>query len=113
LDYGVVCFVDLGSVSSESGDAVIKTLFLTCALALPSANSTQPAIVSYQAAKSEQERLTDWLRKNNPGAEVFIHPEPQEEKLKEYGWERVPFTWRGNKIWIKRKPNVQKLEASA
>jgi hypothetical protein len=92
----------------------MKELFLACALALPSANFTQPAVVSYQAAKSEQERLTDWLRKNNPGAEVFIHPEPQAGKLKDYGWEKVPFTWRGNQIWIKRKPKSdKKLQASA
>lgn len=79
-------------------------LFLVCALCLPQAHFTRPAIVSYQTAKSEEEQLKDWLRKNNPDAEVFITPKGQADKLKEYGFEKVPFTWKGNEIWIQRKP---------
>lgn len=79
-------------------------IFLICAMSLPAASFTRPAIVSYHAAKSEQERLEDFLRKDNPKADVFITPKGQSKKLKEYGWERVPFTWRGNEIWIQRKP---------
>lgn len=78
-------------------------LFLAIALAMPSPWFTRPRLVPYFMA-SEEDRIRDWIKKNNPGAEVFIHPEPQEEKLKEDGWEKVPFTWRGNKIWIQRKP---------
>lgn len=55
-------------------------------------------------AKGEVDRLKEWLRKNNPDAEVFITPEGQEEKLKQYGWERVPFRYRDQEIWIQRKP---------
>lgn len=73
-------------------------------LSLPASHFTRPAIIPYQAAKSEEEQLTDWLRKNNPDAEVFIHEKPQERKLKEHGWERFPATWNGKQIWIKRKP---------
>lgn len=83
---------------------MIAEVFLVCALALPAASHTRPPIISYHATKSEQERLENWIRKNNPDAEVFIHPEPQAERLKKHGWEKVPFTWRGNEIWIQRKP---------
>lgn len=81
-------------------------VFLVCALSLPALHHTRPAIVSHVMAKSEEERLVDWLRKNNPDADVFIHEKPHVEKLKENGFEQVPFTWRGNKIWIKRKPHT-------
>lgn len=77
-------------------------------MSLPAANFTHPAIISYHAAKSEQERLEDFLHKNNPGADVFITPRGQADKLREYGWERVPFTWRKNEIWIQRKPKSDK-----
>jgi len=98
---------------------VIAELFLVGALSLPSTHHFWPAIGSHQmAGGGEVERLKEWIRKNNPDAEVFIHPNPQEEKLKENGWERVPFTWRGNKIWIQRKPvsdqkKQRRIEASA
>lgn len=91
----------------------MKEIFLICCLALPCSNFTRPAIVSYQAAKSEQERLEDWLKKNG-AEEVFIHPNPQVDKLKEHNWERVPFTWRGNQIWVKRKPKSdQRMESAS
>lgn len=95
---------------------------LICALSLPGASFTrpalvtyhQPAVTTYQMAKSEQERLEKFIRKNNPGADVFITPKGQTDKLHEYGWERVPFTWRGNEIWIQRKPKSdQKLMEAA
>jgi hypothetical protein len=69
---------------------------LLCVLALWSPFFTEDGV--------ERKKLIDWLRKSNPDAEVFIHPAPQEGKLKEAGWERVPFTWRGEKIWIRRGP---------
>lgn len=93
---------------------MIAEAFLVCALSLPSPSFTRPAIVSYQAAKSEEERLKDFIHKNDPDAEVFITPKGQEGKLKEHGFERLPFTWRGNEIWIQRKPRSdQKLLESA
>lgn len=97
LRFRMDCYTGMGDM-----DGIIA--FLICALSIPSTNFTHPAIVSYHAAKSEQESLEDFLHKNNPGAEIFIHPKPQKDKLKEVGFERVPFTWRGNEIWIKRKP---------
>lgn len=51
----------------------------------------------------ERRRLEKFLRRNDPDAEIFFTEKGQEEKLKEYGWERVPFTWRGLEIWILRK----------
>lgn len=88
----------------------MNELFLICALTLPSPHFTWPRLVSWQATESdEEERLIAWIRKNNPGAEVFIHPDPQEELLKDNHWEKLPFTHRGNKIWIKRKAGDQKM----
>lgn len=81
-------------------------LFLICALSLPSTHHTRPEITPWQMVKSEIERLKDFIHKNNPDAEIFIHPNPQEDVLRKNGWERVPFEWRGNKIWIKRKPKA-------
>lgn len=65
--------------------------------------------------KTEQEKLIDWIKKNNQDAEVYIHPNPQEDKLEKQGWERVPFTHNGNKIWIRRKPQNDRkmMETSA
>lgn len=83
---------------------MIAECFLVAALALPASYFTRPPIVSWSMAKSEEDRLRDWIRKHNEVEEIFIHPEPQEEVLHKNGWEKVPFTWRGNKIWIKRKP---------
>lgn len=84
---------------------MIPEAFLICALAVPATHHTRPRIIPWMMSEeSEKKRIEDFIKKNNPDAEVFIHPEPQEELLKNHGWERVPFTWRGNKIWIKREP---------
>lgn len=86
---------------------MIEELFLICALALPSVHHTRPSIVSYHMVKSEQEQIKDlenWLKKKNPGIEVFIHKTPQSDKLKEYGWERFPANIFDHQIWIRRKP---------
>lgn len=79
-------------------------MFLICALSVPASHFTRPPIVPWQLANSEEDRLRDWIKKNNPNAEIYIHPNPQEGKLKELGWERIPFTWNGKQIWIQRKP---------
>lgn len=87
---------------------IIAEIFLTMALALPAEHFTQPTVVRWSMARSEEEKLTEWLRKNNPDAEVFINERPQEDELKQNGWERVPINWRGKQIWIKRKPATDK-----
>ncbi len=94
---------------------MIAEAFLTCALALPAANHTRPAISYSSAMKDEVEKLKDFIHKNNPDAEIFITPHGQRDKLHEYGWERVPFNWRGNEIWIQRKPksDQKRMEESA
>jgi len=90
-----------------------------CALSLPSESFTRPAIVPYQMVKSEEEQLKyfeRWFKKKNPDIEdVFITPKGQSDKLKEYGWERVPFTIHDKEIWIQRKPrsDEKKMETSA
>lgn len=85
--------------------------FLICALSLPAKHHTRPAIVAWQMS-SEESQLRDWLHKNNPDAEIFIHPKPKRDILKEHGYEKVPFTWRGNEIWIQRKPKPgQKMQS--
>lgn len=75
---------------------------------------TRPAVVSWQAVKSDEEKIIAWIRKHNEG-EVFIHENPQEERLKNDGWERIPFTINGKQIWFKRKPvsDQKKLEECA
>ena len=83
-------------------------LFLICALCLPSPLFSRPAIVGYQAMGNEEDEIRKFLQKNNPGAEVYFTPKGQEDKLKEHGWERVPFTWKGNEVWIQRKPKSDK-----
>lgn len=93
---------------------MIAEAFLVCALAVPSLRFTRPAIISWFAAKSEESKLIDWIKKNNPDSEVFINEKPQEEKLKEYGWERFPATYKGKQIWIRRKPiSDKRIQCSA
>jgi len=89
--------------------SVVAEAVLICALSLPASHFTRPTIGPWQLMKDEIERLKDFIHRNDPDAEIFIHPEPQEEKLKEDGWERVPFTWKGNKIWIKRQPKKNQI----
>lgn len=85
---------------------MIATAFLICALApRPMSIPSATAVRVYQMMRSEEDKLVDWIRKVHPDAEVFIHPDPQEGKLKDHGWERVPMTWKGKQIWIKRKPD--------
>lgn len=88
---------------------MISELFLICAMNLPPmAWNGPPRVKAIQMMDREEQRLRDWIHKNNPDADIFIYPNPQEETLKENGYERVPFTWRGNQIWIKRKPQSDK-----
>lgn len=86
-----------------------KTI-LTCALGLSSFGWKGHTRIEGTKilAQSEEQRLRNWIHKNNPGCEIFITPKGQAEKLKEYGWEKVPFMWRGNEIWIQRKPAEDK-----
>jgi hypothetical protein len=88
---------------------------LICALSLPAANFNH-GIVSYHAMKSEEDQLKDAIRKRNPDIEdIFITPRGQSDKLKEYGWEKVPWTWKDLEIWVQRKPKSDQkmLEISA
>lgn len=82
----------------DTSDGVL--IYPPDALSAPAFNFTRPPLM----ASSEREQLIDWLRKNNPEADVFISPKVDEGKLKEQGWERVPFRWKDNEIWIQRKP---------
>lgn len=84
---------------------MIPEVFLVCALAVPSTYHSRP----WFASQDEKSKIVDWIRKWNPGSDVFIHPQPQEDKLKEDGWERFPATWKGEKIWIKRKPKSDRF----
>lgn len=89
--------------------------FLVCALALPAASFTRPAILSWFAAKSEEDRLKEWLKKPGGIEDVFITPKGAADRLREYGWERVPFTWKNKEIWVQRKPksDQHRLQESA
>jgi hypothetical protein len=83
---------------------MIASAFLLCAMALPASHFTRPPMVHWQMAKSEEEQLRDWIRENNPDAQVHISPAPPED---EHRWERAPMTWNGNGIWIKPKPKTE------
>lgn len=88
--------------------------FLLCALAIPSSNFTRPTIVSYHAAKNEEDQVKDFIRDKDPYANVLITPKADPDRMKKEGWERVPFRWKDNEIWIQRKPRSdQKLGESA
>lgn len=80
----------------------MNALFLICALALPPSSHTQPAIVSYQVMTDDE--AAERLRQIYDFEEVFIHPNPQEDKLKEHGWERFPAWINRKHVWIKRRP---------
>lgn len=103
---------------------MISEAFLCVALSLPSVTSFAPmakdwGIVWIAGSDQtpnvvrEEKKLKDWLKKGG-AEEVFIHPNPDRERLWEHGWEKVPFRWRDNDIWIRRKPNLQsRIETSA
>lgn len=83
---------------------MINALFLICALSLPAAHSGHAQMTESNQIERELKRLRDFIHKNNPDAEVFITPKGQADKLKEHGYEKIPFTWRDQEIWIQRKP---------
>ena len=109
---------------------MINEAFLICALSLPSlsarnhshfasigkdhgvvfnAGSNQKPPTELEIAH-EEAKLKSWIRKNNPDCEIYIHEKPQAELLREHGYEKVPLLWRGQQIWIRRKPTSdQKL----
>ncbi len=91
---------------------MIQEAFLLCALASPGVNYTRPPIVSHHLMSNELDDLNKMIDKLHPGAEVFITPKGQAGKLKEHGWERAPFTWKGEEIWIRRRPSSDKAKRS-
>lgn len=89
----------------------MTALFLICAMSLPSLNHTRPAITPWSMAKNEEDQLKDFIRKNEPEAEVKITPRGNSKKWKEYGWEKIPWIWKDNEIWIKRHPRAVRASA--
>lgn len=83
---------------------MICELFLICAMSLPSPNFIHPALVSYHAARSEEDLLRDNLRKHPEIEDVFITPEGTENVLRKHGWSKAPFSINGKEVWIQRKP---------
>lgn len=70
--------------------------FLLCALALPAVHFNDK-----DRLVSEIKQIKDFLNNVHPGAEVKIVPE--EQRPVDPHWERVPLTWRGYTIWIRRR----------
>lgn len=83
-------------------------LFLICALSLPSTNFTRPAIVSYHAAIRDEKDLMEDLKKHREIDDVFITPKGQADKLREHGWEQLPFSINDKEVWIQRRPKSDK-----
>ncbi len=79
---------------------MLKELFLTCAMALPSPEFTKP---DYRLSESEQREVVAWIRKHEPDLTVFVHPNPQGDVLRKYGWQKVPLKYKENEIWIQRR----------
>lgn len=85
-------------------------LFLIVALALPPRHFQHAPILPYHI-KSEEEDLIDIFKIGDEYEDVFIHENPQTEKLKENGWERFPVDYFNKQIWIKRKPRSDRKSA--
>jgi len=77
---------------------------LICAMSMPSPFFTMPQAAGHYVMHSEEDDIKAFIRKHHPEAEIFITPKGQTDKLREYGWERLPFMWRNMEIWIQRKP---------
>lgn len=77
---------------------MIPEAFLVCALSLTAVNfyTTTPQHILIL----EIESIKDFVNRIHPGAEVQIVQE--ENKPTDPHWERLPFTWRGFSIYIKR-----------
>lgn len=86
----------------------MNELLLICALAVPSPHFTHPPLNNATAVDYERAKIEKFIHRYAPEAEIFIHERPQEDKLIEHGWERVPFTHRGAQIWIRRKEQSDK-----
>lgn len=93
---------------------MIPAAFLMCALSLNSPNFTHQPILSWHVARSEEDALADELRKNGDIEDVFITPKGDRERLRNYSWDRLPWTINGKEIWIQRKPKSdQRLKGAA
>lgn len=68
-------------------------------------------MVSYHAMTNEE--MAESIRKIHDFEEVYIHPNPNEEKLKEHGWEKYPAWINKNHVWIKRKPHTDSPQKRA
>jgi hypothetical protein len=75
----------------------MKSLFLICALALPAASFT-----TNNDWKKEYDMLITFIRERVPDAQIYIG----EDRKPGIEWEKVPFTWRENYIYIKR-PDIR------
>lgn len=93
---------------------MIAELFLVCALATPAANFPRVHMVEHNYIHDELEQLQEWIRQNNPGAEIHIvQGDGDSAILKKNGWERLPFSWRGCQVWIRRKPYTDEAPTRA
>jgi hypothetical protein len=92
----------------------MNDLFLIMAMSLPSPHFTHPPLQCATAIDYERAKLEKFIHSYAPEAEVFIHENPQVDKLIDAGFERVPFTHRGAQIWIRRKEvSDKRIKASA
>lgn len=80
---------------------MISEAFCSMALALPLTHFHLGGTPAHHHIIDEVVKIRDFIQKRAPGAKIWIGPEPKEPNA---GWERWPFTWRDQTIWIKRKP---------
>lgn len=87
-------------------------LFLICALSAQPAGAQGYQInpgVEIQVIRTinghtDEEDIKKKIRRNGEIEDIYIHENPQADKMREHGWERLPFTWDNKQIWIKRTP---------
>ena len=84
----------------------MNALFLICALSLPATHYHLEITDDDRARIEEIRKIREFINKVHPGAGIVIVPpgSQDDELLRDSGLERLPFTYRGDQIYIRRKP---------
>jgi hypothetical protein len=79
---------------------VVKEMILMAALSLPSTHHHRMILEEERPPVYNQLKdLQRWINEHHPGAEVQIVPDGQTTPM----MEKLPFTWGGMDVYIKRK----------
>ncbi len=86
---------------------MIREVFLICALALPPVQFHEPETI-HEWIEQYQE-LKKFIHRIHPEAELLITTIDSPPRDRQY--EKLPFTWNGHWVWIKRRPIFDKVSA--